>query len=296
MATTYIYGSYIIQDALFRAGELTALSGTTSDYLEASKRYCLRAYYEFLKLYPYPFALKDPPGVISTYATVTGTAICTKGSASVTLGVAVTPSMAGRKFQIDSQGIMYRITAHTTGTTAVTLDATYKEDTVSGGAYTIFEDEYTLASDCMKPWKFWYRNSPETEIEIDSSSNLITCFPDRASTDCAPMKVAYVKGNKVRFSAYFDSAVSIEYEYTARPDALSYDSSASTDTPVIPIEHRHILADWVLYYLQLDKNDSRANITIQEINRNIADLKQWYLPLSAPRLTPKRGRSLAPTH
>ena len=93
----YFYGQDILTDVLFRGGERQDLTGSVSDYLAATKRYIMRAYYDILGDYPWPTALADPPGVISTIAKVTGTATCTEGSASVTLSATVADSLTGRK-------------------------------------------------------------------------------------------------------------------------------------------------------------------------------------------------------
>lgn len=85
----------------------------------------------------------------------TGTASVTNNSTTVTLSSAPAASVAGAKFYVsantaDSQAL-YRISAHTAGTTGLTLDAAYTGDTNTAASYYIWTDEYDLPTDFGKP-------------------------------------------------------------------------------------------------------------------------------------------------
>jgi hypothetical protein len=291
MATPYFYGQNILQDALFRAGESVALSGSTSPYLDAAKRYLWRAYTDFLKVYPWTYAIKYPPGVLDTVAEVTGTATCTKGSTTVTLGATVAASLAGRKFYIDTEKVPYRIASHTGGTDAVTLDATYKEDSVSGGAYTVFQDELALGTDVLRIWDAWHRNNPAKHFSIRDRHNMNRLWPNRlVSTTVGPNIMAVIADKRVRIRPWTEEAETIEYDYTPVPAELDY-AGSTTDTPIIPEEDRHILADMTLYYLFVDKSEPRANQILKDIQVNLTNLISIREPVKF-RMSPSRKGSL----
>jgi hypothetical protein len=60
------------------------------------------------------------------------------------------------------------------------------------------------------------------------------------------------------------------------------------DIPVLPEEDRHILADMGLYYLFLDKNDSRANVALRDANIALQNLINIREP-SKFRMSPRGG-------
>lgn len=73
----------------------------------------------------------------------TGSASVVNGNATVTLSVAVTPSVAGRYLRLGSSPNAYRIAAHAAGTNTLTLSAPYPEATASA-PYRIFAAEGLL--------------------------------------------------------------------------------------------------------------------------------------------------------
>lgn len=95
---------------------------------------------------PWPERKKE--SVITTVAEyTTGTVTVTNGFATVTgSGTAFTSAMAGRKFALSLSGPWYRITSRDSDT-QLTLARVYQETTASGSTYTVFQDEYDLASD-----------------------------------------------------------------------------------------------------------------------------------------------------
>jgi len=141
-------GKKVLTDVLFRASESVLLTGDVSDYLDAVKRYIMRAYQFVLTFYPFPFALKDPPGIIDTKDEQTITTACTNQNAVVVTSGSLSGSVVGYKFYALGDDTRYRVITHAGNN--VTLDATWKSAT---GSYTgyFYKDEYDLASDCLKP-------------------------------------------------------------------------------------------------------------------------------------------------
>lgn len=288
------FGQEILQDVLFRAGERTDLSGTnTSDYLDVAKVFVQRAYYDVLSYAPWPWALKDPPGVLSLVPKVTGTATCTQTSTSVTLGAVIATTMAGRWFEIDEKQIPYRISAHTAGSATLTLDAAYAETSVTSGAYSIYKDEYELNTYCLRIWKAWDRNDRTRQLDIITDAEMAQLYPDR-SRGTYPRKLALVRGNKVRISPWPETDyMTIEYEYTEKPSAdFTFDETANTDTPIVPLVDRHVIADAALVMLYNVKNDTRAGDLVQMVGQKLALMQNIYVPIGKVRLYVRRGQGV----
>ena len=79
-------------------------------------------------------------------AYTTGTVAVTVASASIVgTGTTWTSAMVGRKFALTTGSDWYRVLTFV-DTTHLTLDRVYVEATASGSAYTIYDDEYDLAT------------------------------------------------------------------------------------------------------------------------------------------------------
>lgn len=77
---------------------------------------------------------------------ITGTVTVTNGSTTLTgSGTTFTSAMTGRKFALSAGGPFYRVTY--VSATEMTLARAYQETTASAQTYTIFQDEYDVASD-----------------------------------------------------------------------------------------------------------------------------------------------------
>lgn len=94
-------------------------------------------------------------GAITTVAEYsTGTVSVTQGSATVTgSGTTFTAGMVGRRFR-SSDGVQYTISAYVSGT-QVTLSVAYAGTSGSGLAYRIYQDVYTLPTDCGTLMGWW---------------------------------------------------------------------------------------------------------------------------------------------
>lgn len=258
----YETGQDILIDVLQRGGERTALTGgNTSDYLIPCKRYVQRAYEDILAFAPWPWALKNPPGILNISAKKTNTATITSGSTSVTLGTSISTSVSGWWLLIDAEQVPYRITAHTAGTTSVTIDATYKEDSVSAGACSIFKDEYSLADDCLKLWRAWDRNNPYREIDIIQRGEMSQTRPNRYVSSSVTLTMSVIRDNMVRITPFpLTDDLTVEYEYSVKPaQDFTFDEDTDTDIPILPLVDRHVIADSALVLLYIEKNDNRTN-------------------------------------
>lgn len=97
--------------------------------------------------FEWPFYMVNT-GVISTVAPYsTGTITAVNGlNAVVGVGTIWTANMVGRKIRLGNGQPYYRIKT-IDSTTALTLTAPYQSDSVTDTTYTIYKDEYRLASD-----------------------------------------------------------------------------------------------------------------------------------------------------
>ena len=94
----------------------------------------------------------------TTVATVNditaGTVSVTNNSTAITFSSAPTPSVIRRKFYVSGNttdsGAVFRVSAHTAGATAATLDAVYTGATNTAAAYNVWGDEYDLPTDCAR--------------------------------------------------------------------------------------------------------------------------------------------------
>lgn len=294
---TYPYcvtGQDILQVVLMTAGEKTALTGVTSDYLTIAKGFIQRSYYDILEYAPWPWALKDPPGILTVMAKKTNTATVTNGSTTVTLGTSIAESVAGWWFQIDDEATPYRITAHTAGTTGLTLDSSYTETNGAGLTCKIYKDEYELATHCLKVWWAWNRNDPNNPIEVINPREMHDRYTsrDRPGTDVRIMSI--VKEDKARVIPYPETNdITIEYEYVEKPASeLTFDGVANTDTPVVPVSDRHVIADAATALLMEIKNDPRAGDMAGMVTSKLKLMENTWVAPGKIRFYVKRGQGV----
>jgi hypothetical protein len=273
MAENYNFGLSIAEDAFQRAG---IQDDTVTDKM---KRFVNRAYFDILKQAPWTFALKHPPGIINTLAEVEDTITVTEGSASATITTnSASTDLSGRKVWQNTQQIPYRIITHS-GTT-LTLDATWKEDSASTADCTIFQDEYDLAADCLRPWSFRGRNS---QIPFDPKGSIAMHQQlDQETYGSDIIDWSLIQQKKVRFKPWLKASVTVEYLYCEEQDPLNFSGSGAGDTPVVPSWDRAVIADRALLYQLYDWLDkepahgARIQSLTQQINDQISEMKAFY--------------------
>lgn len=96
-------------------------------------------FWEYYKTYG-DFTLREP------YST--GTLTLTNASTTCTLAAGTWPTWAASG-KLKISGKVYRIASRTSGS-VVELVTAWAEDTESGTAFTLFQDEYSLPADCLK--------------------------------------------------------------------------------------------------------------------------------------------------
>jgi hypothetical protein len=294
MALTYYkYGADILEDVLFRSGELTATTGVTSDYRDAAKRYIQRRYHDLVIAQPWPWALSSTPGTLDIVADQTNTATCTQDSTTVTLDTIIATSVAGYWFEIDSEQVPYRISSHTAGTGDLVLDANYKEDSVSSGACRIYKDEYDLASDCWKIWRAWDRNNPHVIIDIIQTGEMHDVHTSRRTSSSNTYLLSVIRDGVARITPWPETDdITVEYEYTAKIDNDLSFSSDSSDVPVIPDVDRAILSDLATADVMFDKNDPKAENMLQLGAIKYQQMINTYITVGRVRKYVREGQSI----
>ena len=329
--SNYTYTSDIVADALFRAGEPT---DGTSDFHSQAFTYLNNLYMQLCRggaeLVPtihedWAWLRKPAPGVLIIEPPITaGTASVTLGSASVTLST--TPvnyassnlSTATWFFRVTGHPDIFRVSAHTSGTTSLTLDSVYTGTTASAASYTLFRTDYNLATDVLRivaPMRV-YRNAgwagrDDYKIYMCDLDALEEAYPlgliDQGVPDYFAMIGENTQGTKrIRFnrcgggSGSSSTVYRVEYEYLIVPTALT--SPGTSEVPLVPYEWRHLLADYLVAYIFGVKNDERAGPAVQAAQNGLRgmSLEHRYKITTATRnlfkLLPRTGvgRQVAP--
>lgn len=244
----------LVQLVLARADEIDA-GGTAS----ASPFYGLmdetvnEVWRDLITRYPWLDVTKDPPGSFVTTDDVTTTTltIATAGTAvSGTLSAAPSTSITGRKIRPSGVTWIARVTAHTAGSTTVTLDAV-PATIAAGTACVIFQDEYDLASD-LGVFASGLWSQAGHFVRLVSLETLLAAYPDPPNAGTTADLFARLTRTRIRLSQYPNSVRRYEYPYLAE---LS--DPSGTATLAIPPHLRPILAEGTLALLFQMKGDRR---------------------------------------
>ena len=259
----------VLTDVLFRMDEVT---DGTSDFDAAARRAVIRGYHDLLNRHAWWFNRKSPPGVILTTAPITARTItiaATGTSVAATLDATVTPSILNYKINPTGKNWFARITAHAAGSAALTLDAV-PETLAAGAACTIYQDEYTIASDvgvfteCMfsqEGWRIYFWDEERLRRE----------YIDPPNQGWPPRAFCRLTDTRIRLSTYPDAIRRIEYPYGIRqPDP------SGTGGLVIPQNYRWMLADAALYFAYLLKSDKRAGTAKGDYEAAVLSLLSYH--------------------
>ncbi len=296
-----ITGLDIAQAALLDAGESSSISG---NYGDDAKRAVRNAYWSVLAHARWPWAMSPTPNVITTYAAQTVT-VSSISTTTVTLSASIATTMAGRKFYLDANQSVYRISAHTAGTAILTLDATYVESTTTGSG-VIFQDEYAIPATCLRIWDpLWPRGWQWDPITFLDKPMFEQRYGRGAwgfgsgivEHACEIHPDAYSAGakgvtRKIRFAPWSEDALSIEHDYTMFHD-LDFGGSGETDTPKIPREHRAVLVHFAASALLLGKDDTKSTTYAQLGAGKLAEMKDQYIPSLGGRVYVQAKHSAA---
>jgi hypothetical protein len=203
--------------------------------------------------------------------------------------------MAGRKFYVNSNQAIYRVSAHTAGTAILTLDASYIEDETSGTG-TIYQDEYALNANCMRLWSpMRLRGGLKGEIEVINDKEFEARYGGAWNaavgfTDVAREIRQDSSGNKqIQVAPWPEDAINIEYDYTEYHN-LDFSGAGAGDTPKLRKEDRWVIAERALFVLYRNKNDNLADSAWLRQENKLKEMRNIYLPKGKSRLW-VRGRN-----
>ena len=296
-----ITGLDIAHAALLDAGEAASITGK---YGDDAKRAVRNAYWSVLAHARWPWAMSPTPNVITTYAAQTVT-VSSISTATVTLSATIATTMAGRKFYLDANQSVYRISAHTAGTATLTLDATYVES-ITTGTGMIFQDEYAIPATCLRIWDpLWPRGWQWDPITLLDKPLFEQRYGRGAwgfgsglvEHACEIHPAAYSAGAKgvtrqIRFAPWSEDALNIEHDYTMFHD-LDFSGSGEVDTPKVPREHRAVIAHFAASALLLGKDDDKSTTYAQLGAGKLAEMKDQYIPSLGGRVYAQAKHSAA---
>lgn len=260
----YVNAQDIINDALFRAGEIPGASEwdvKALDYLNRTYQAICTGASEFL-----PEFIEDWWWLRSNGAFLLlpvykgGTVNVTKGSTVVTFNSDPPSSLANAYLRVEGHPDLFIIAEHSIGSDAV-LDIAYTGETNATAAFKALHVRYTLPGPIaaiIGPIVAF--RGRHTQIIGMSPERLDTLFPLQRLSAGMPVAFALESETTVRFShAGLDdgSNLSTRLEFRFRP-AVDKLENLTSSIPLLPLQWRQILSDTTTTYIMLDKNDDRA--------------------------------------
>lgn len=297
MATADLITGQDIANAVMQdVGELSTV-GMGADYDSEIQRYVRMAYWKVLGHARFPWALSRTPGVITTEAASDVTVLSIAG-ATVTLSAVIATSKTSFKFYLNANNAVYRVSAHTAGTDTLTLDGTYVQ-TETGGPAKLYKDEYQTPDDVLKVWDpFEVRGQWWQQIPILDKPIFELQYGKGWSAGPAPYEAAAevhwdetTGYRQYRFAPWSEDAVSLEFDYAKRHD-LTFDGVATTDTPRVPREYRHVIVKLANYHAFLIKDDTKADQAFLHADRILEDMVNIYVTPQQAQWTVKPRFSL----
>lgn len=259
------YSSDILNYMLFKAGEKT---DGTSDYDSVALEYLNTAYRklwqggsEFDPTVNEDWTwLRAKGNLILQTKISTGTVSVTNNSATATLSATQSTDLDNWYFKTDAHEAIFRISAHTGGSDTLTLDSVYTGDTDASAGYKLVKLDYTLASDAIEvlsPMTTSFQSgSLRPGGRIDGISEQSLPFQNQLYAG-VPYFFSQIDETTVRFNRYADTdLIRVDYRYRKRPADLT---DSGSEEPLIPLRHRHVLANIALFDLLMDLNDDRAD-------------------------------------
>lgn len=231
----------------------------------------------------FPWALSATNIIVNTVAPIdTGTISVTQGSTSATLSATQATSTTGWYLRITGEPEVYRVSSHTGGTDAVTLDGAYVGTTDGTASYTLFKIDYDFqGSNMLLPAQGlinYYYDGPLSIINIDAFTShnpfqhIDKGFPSVAGLvrqDAANDQIT------VRLNAYTENIERLELPYVPRPADLDTVSV----NPIIPDGHRDIIVQLAAYKELSSRDDTMAqeklSIAKQQFDALKAEARQY---------------------
>jgi len=181
---------------------------------------------------------------------------------------------------------VFHVVDHTAGDTTLTLDQAYFQPSATDLGYLLFKLDYALASDVLRvvaPMRtyqntgFWSRNDYKiygTDLDSLEEEYPLPLIESGVPDLFSPIGEDVAGIRRVRFnrcgSLEPSTVYRVEYEYLVRPAPLT--SPGTAEEPLVPLEWRHVLADFTAAYLLGLKHDDRAGMVGQAAQRGLAGM------------------------
>lgn len=185
------------------------------------------------------------------------------------------------KFYLNSGLENYEVSS-VASDTSLTLSARFTQSDLSAASYTYFEDEYSLASDFLRPvdFRFFDRNRqftllPRNEFRMNYVRQQTAGKPTACTIIDRPPSGSTSLVRRVLFNRPTDEAYSIPYAYITKNLVVSSAGvaqeqfSADSDEPLLPLPYRHVIVAKALYWAYRDRRDDRRS---GEANQEFVDL------------------------
>lgn len=251
------------EDVLFRASE--ALTGSKYDaqvikYLNRVYRTLATGASEFLPEYVDDWWwLRGSAAMNLDPVYSTGLITLINNSDTVVFNPAPADSMAGRRLLIDGAPDVPIILGHTAASVNASLDAPWTGDSVSDVAFKLMRTNYSLASPVQVIISPMTGHRQVERITGLSPERMDELHPIARLTAGFPQAFCLESETSVRFShGGSDEGQYMRVEYRYRPKVVDLTDSVMS-IPLVPAQWMHILSDFALTYLLIDKNDDRSN-------------------------------------
>lgn len=266
-------------------GAQCGLDQTQTNQATLLKRWLNNAQQVILRSFEWPFLRSPTPLVIQTVPDYsTGTVATTAGSTSITFSVAPTDvngsnvSVSGRFIQTSSSKDWYRITAHTSGTTAATLEIA-AINTAAAATLTIRKMYYSTSTSVDRIIQIWQDVLPyqllETTPEYFQSFNpgFLSSGTPRIYMTAGIDSSAGAGTPQFRLWPNPDAVINLRIDYLT----VATDMSADADICVIPAKwHTTTLIEGAKAQAYSFLDDSRYGGSVQLFNAMLEEMKTEY--------------------
>jgi hypothetical protein len=257
-------------------GQFAGLDYTVTEEATLLKRWINTAQHNVAREYDWPFLRASTPLIIQTVADyTTGTVATVANSTSVTASATITASKAGQYIKTEDSEDWYRITAHTAGTAALTIEPA-AISTNATAEYTIRKFYYSTSSAVDRILSIRQSITPYKLDEV-SKEQFDSLQPDPQATGTP----------RVFMVAGLDSSMFPQFVLWPTPDAVinlfvehlqkMSDLSADADVSIIPEKfHRSVLMTAAQVEACMGLNDDRLEGLVKLKEYELEKMKRQY--------------------
>lgn len=182
---------------------------------------------------------------------------------------------------------VYRIATHTAGSASFTLDLAWQGDSIASGGFKLAKLDYALDASVVRlvePFRIFqiqpYEADGQGKVQGISPDELHRRFPLYMmfiTPQRAPTHFAIVNETSGIITVRFNTSTVVpsrtEYEYVPMPDELTLSGIPANDPiPILPLEHRSVLAMGATYWLMVDKEDPRADLYFRNTQQKLQSM------------------------